>query len=249
MASAYKTISTILNVLQAIIAVVLAGVSIWYFIELKGLTDLRNRDRNLLDFNVYWPQVMPWLFLFVSVVVITVNVCGVYSSCVKSKSTLYVYVTFLAVVTLAAFAAGVVGLTCADSKSTDAFISETVSDAYSEMKFRKEVGVAFGSIETRLRCCGIKGSSDYTHTTIPETCCDKNELVSCENSASRRLGCADVAVPYTRMFVKFTSITSIVIALIGVFSIIVAVLLVRSARGKSDRLKSEAEKEPLKLPL
>lgn len=247
--AAFKTISAILNIVQAIIALALAGVSIWFFIELKGFTDLRNRDRYLLDFNVYWPQVIPWMFLVLSLIVISVNVCGIYSACTKSKSTLYVYVTFLSIVTLAAFAAGMVGLTCADSKSTDDFISETVSDAYSQMKFRKEVGAAFGNIERRLRCCGIKGSSDYTHTTIPESCCDKDELVSCENSASRRLGCADVAVPYARMFVKFTSIGSILISLIGVGSVIVAVLLVKSSKSKSDRFKSEAESEPLKLPL
>ncbi|KAL0810255.1 hypothetical protein ABMA28_010418 [Loxostege sticticalis] len=247
--AALRLISTVLNIIQTVLSIALASVSMWFFVELKNIIDLRNKDRYLLDFTLYWPQVLPWIFLVISIIIIFVNICGFYGICKKNKSTLYVYVVFLSLVTLAAFAAGIVGLTCADSKTTDDFISGAVSDAYSEMKIRKEVIDAFGNIERRLRCCGIKGSSDYTHTAIPESCCDRDETVACENSASRRLGCAEVAVPYTRMFMKFTSVGALVIACISVGSLIVAILLVRSRRNKADRFKSEAEQEMLKVPL
>ncbi|CAG9789937.1 unnamed protein product [Diatraea saccharalis] len=249
MASAHKPISTILNVLQTILSVILAGISIWFFIELKSLTDLRNRDRYLLDFSVYWPQVLPWIFFVISVFVICVSLCGIYGACSGRKAAVITYITFLSIVIVAAFAAGVMGLVCGDTKSTDDFVSETVRDAYSQMKVRKDIIVAFGKLESRLRCCGTSGASDYTSGKIPDSCCDKNELVECENSASRRLGCVEVVVPYSRMFIRYTSIGSIAIAVVCLASLIVAILLLRSSRSKKDRLKSEAEKEPLKLPL
>ncbi|XP_028171295.1 tetraspanin-7-like [Ostrinia furnacalis] len=247
--AALQFISTVLNILQTILSIALACVSMWFFVELKNITDLRNKDRYLLDFTLYWPQVLPWVFLVISIAVIFVNLCGFYGICRKNKSSLYVYVVFLSLVTLAAFAAGVLGFTCADAKETDDFISGAVSDAYSEMKVRKEVIDAFSNIERRLRCCGIQGSSDYTQSRIPPSCCDYQDAAFCENAASRRLGCAQVAVPYTRMFMRYTSVASLAIAILSVGSLIVAILLVRSRKSKSDRFNSTPEQEPLKVPL
>jgi hypothetical protein len=249
MASAFKSISTILNVLQSVLALILAGVSMWFFVELKTFTDLRDRDRYLLDFEVYWPQILPWVFFVVCLIVIFVSMCGAYGAYTNKKPALVTYVTFLSIVTIGALAAGTLGLVCGDSKTTDDFMATTVSDAYSQMKLRKEVITAFGNIEKRFRCCGIKGSSDYTFVSIPESCCDKDELVACENSASRRRGCSEVAIPYTRMFIRYMSIGSIIVGVVCTISLIVAVMLAITARSKKDRLKSAAEKEPLKLPL
>ncbi|CAH0403770.1 unnamed protein product [Chilo suppressalis] len=249
MASALKPITTILNIIQTLLSVVLAGVSIWFFIELKNLTDMRSRDKDRLDFKFYWPQWLPWLILVICVIVMCVSLCGYYGVCSGRKDALVTYVTFLSIVTVAAFAVGILGLVCGDTKSSDDFVTKAVQDAHNQLSNRQDVLMAFSSIESRLRCCGVTGASDYTKMKIPDSCCDRSELVDCETSASRRLGCVEVIVPYSRMFVRYTSIGTIIIGVVCLASLIVALFLVRSSRSKKDRLKSEAEKEPLKLPL
>lgn len=252
MAAVLRSVSIILNIVYALIGFALSTVSIWFFIELKNITNLRNSDRYLLNFKVYWPQAIPWMFLTVGVLLVLVSLCGYCSAC-GGKSVLGLYYVFLILAIIVSIASGSVALHFADGKATDNFLSETIWDATSEMKLHKDIATAFGQIESRFRCCGAKHPREYTSwmTNFPETCCDPGSVEVCEFSNSlphERHGCIEVVTQYARIFIQALAIASLVSSLFGVFNLIVGIFLWRNIK-KPRKLMHNNDIDTLKLPL
>ncbi|XP_059054609.1 23 kDa integral membrane protein-like [Achroia grisella] len=252
MATILRSVSVILNVLYALIGFALAAVSIWYFIELKNITNLRNSDRYLLNFKVYWPQAIPWIFLAVGVLLVLVSLCGYCSVC-GGNGVLVIYYIFLIIAIIGSIAAGCVSLVYANGKPTDDFISEVIWDAKSEMKAHDDIATAFGQIETRFRCCGAKNPNEYTSwmTHFPKSCCHPNSG-ACEFSNSityERHGCIEVVTEYARIFILALSVASLVSSLVGIINLVVAIFLWGNLKRNPTRLPHNNDIDTLKMPL
>ncbi|XP_050682494.1 23 kDa integral membrane protein-like [Leptidea sinapis] len=251
----------VLNTIYMILGLGIAATSIWFFCEVHDFTTLRNSNHYLLDYTVYWPQAIPWIFLIVSLIVIGVSCCGFTSVHKKSKGLITVFLTAQSIAILFLIAASVVALVFADNKATDDFVKDTVWDVYFQAKSDVEVADKFGIIERKLHCCGADSPRDYKNwkNEFPTSCCDvfyhgflEPYAIDCEFTnklANERHGCSTVAAQYARIVIKVLSGVSIFTAVIGITTLAVAVLLSRALekRRRIQRLKNEAESKKVLL--
>ncbi|KAM3968800.1 CD151 antigen-like [Aphomia sociella] len=253
MGTIFKPISIILNILYTLIGFALSVVSIWFFIELKEITDLRNSDKYLLNFQVAWPQAIPWIFLTIGISLVAVSLCGYCSACGK-KSVIIIYCIFLVMAIVASIIGGSVALIFADDKATDNFISEMVWDGLLETKLHKHKAIAFGNVERKFRCCGANNPGDYTFwmKSFPDSCCDADTTGLCDfnnNLPRERHGCTEVVTHYSRIFIRTLSIASLVSGFIGILNLIVALSLIKNLRRRPKKMRDNHETDTLKLPL
>lgn len=231
-----------LNTIFVIFGLAIASASIWLFCEVHEFTRLRNSNHYLLDYTVYWPQALPWVFFIVALLIIAVSACGFTSAKKKSKGMLTMYVTAMAMVLVLLIVAAVIALVFADNKSTDDFVKDTIWDVYFQSKNDNEVAQAFGVLERKFHCCGADSPRDYKNwkSDFPMSCCDTYYhgwldpyTIECEFTnklANERHGCSTVAAQYTRIFIKVLSAAAIFTAFIGIIAIVFAVTLYKGLK-------------------
>ncbi|KAJ0170646.1 hypothetical protein K1T71_014017 [Dendrolimus kikuchii] len=227
----------ILNVIHFILSLALTATAIWFFVEVQTITSLRNTNHYLLDYNVYWPQAIPWVFMLVGIIVLFVSCCGFVGAKKKSRGFIIIYATFEGIAILALIIAAIVALTCADSTSTDSFVKDAIWDVYSHSTTDTEIQQAFGNVEKRLQCCGAGGPRDYksNRNEFPISCCDTyyhgwigSYNIDCDFTnklANERHGCAEVATNYVRVVIRVLAGASIFTAFVGIMNLIVAAAL------------------------
>ncbi|XP_045781290.1 23 kDa integral membrane protein-like [Maniola jurtina] len=240
--SVSKAVLYVLNTVFLILGLAIASASIWFFCEVHDFTKLRNSNHYLLDYTVYWPQAIPWVFFIVALLIIGVSVCGFTSARKKSKGLLTMYVTAMSIVIVLLIAAAVIALVFADNKSTDDFVKDTVWDVYFQAKNDNEVATAFGVIERKLHCCGADSPRDYKNwkAEFPMSCCDvfyrgwlDPYAIDCaftNKLANERHGCSTVAAQYARIAIKVLSGAAIFTAMIGIIAVVFAVAMYKSLK-------------------
>lgn len=250
----------ILNVLHVIFGVGITCASIWFFIEVHSITSLRNTNHYLLDYRVYWPQAIPWVFVLVGIFVIFVSCCGFLGAKKRANGIVKMYIAFEVAAVLGLVTAAIVALTLADTKASETFMQDAIWDVYTHMKSDRDVEMAFGNIEKRFQCCGAAGPRDYKNwrDEFPISCCDTyyhgwigSYAIDCDFAnklANERHGCTQVAINYTSIVIKVLSAAAIFTAVIGIMNIIVAVTLSNSIKRKP-RLPVQQEFESKKVLL
>lgn len=240
-----SAVLVILNILNVVFGLALTAASIWFFIELQNVTSLRNQNHYLLDYKVYWPQAVPWIFLFSGIFVLMVSCCGFVGAKKQSRSVVLVYAIFQVIALVILIIATIIALVFADSSHTDQFVADTIWDAYNNMKGDRSVESAFGVLEKRYQCCGAGGPRDYKNwrPNFPPSCCDTyyhgwstgEYIIDCDITnklPNERLGCAEVASHYARTAIKVFSAAAVFTALIGIVNLVVALLLSKSLKKR-----------------
>lgn len=240
-----SAVLVILNILNVVFGLALTAASIWFFVELQNVTSLRNQNHYLLDYKVYWPQAVPWIFLFSGIFVLLVSCCGFVGTKKQSRGVLFMYVIFQVIALVLLIVATIIALVFADSSHTDQFVADTIWDAYNNMKEDRDVETAFGILERRYQCCGAGGPRDYKNwrNTFPPSCCDTfyhgwalgDIIIDCDITnklPNERLGCAEVASHYARIAIKVFSAAAVVTAFIGILNLVVALMLSRSLKKR-----------------
>ncbi|CAK1594913.1 unnamed protein product [Parnassius mnemosyne] len=258
---AFKMFLHILNGVITVFSLALVAASIWFYCEVADFTTLRNSNHYLLDYKLYWPQTVPWLFLIVSVIVLCATACGFSGTRKGSRSLLIVYITCLSIVVVLLITAAVISLVFADNKSTDDFVKDTVWDVYFQSKTDNDVATAFGNIERKLHCCGADSPRDYKNwkAEFPESCCDvyyhgflDPYTIECEFTnklANERYGCSTVAAQYARIAIKVMSAAAILIAIISMLAIAVAVALSKALTKQPKEMSVQYESESKRVLL
>lgn len=251
---------TILNVLHVVFGVAIACTAIWFFVEVYSITSLRNANHYLLDYNVYWPQAIPWVFIVAGILVICVSCCGFVGARKRSSGLVFMYIAFEVIAIVVLIGASIVALTLADTKATESFMQDAIWDVYTQMKSDVIVEKAFGEMEKRFQCCGAGGPRDYKNwrNEFPISCCDTyyhgwigSFAIDCDFSnklANERHGCTQVAINYTSIIIKVLAAAGVFTAFIGIMNVIVAVTLSRSLK-KKPRLPVHQESESKKVLL
>ncbi|XP_004923720.1 uncharacterized protein LOC101736086 [Bombyx mori] len=245
MASTVLTATTyVLNTLQMLLSLGLACASIWFFVEVVSITSLRNTNHYLLDYNVYWPQAIPWVFCVVALMAMFTACCGFAGASKRSKGLLVTHIIFQSVSVLLLIVIAIIALTLADSDGTASFVGDTIWDAFIHAQNDHGIESAFGVMEKRLQCCGAMSPRDYINkrNEFPVSCCDTyyhgwigtyNIICDFSNSlANSRHGCSKVASEYTSIVIKAFSATSAFIALIGVINLFVMIALLRKLKNR-----------------
>lgn len=258
--SASSVLLFILNILHVVFGLAITCTAIWFFIEVHSITSLRNANHYLLDYKVYWPQAIPWVFILVGVLVICVSCCGFVGAKKKSNGLVVMYIVFEVMAIVALLTAAVVALVFADTKSTDEFVKDTIWDVYTTMRNDRSIEMGFGTMEKRMQCCGASGPRDYIswRREFPVSCCDTyyhgwigSYNIDCDFTnklANERHGCSEVAINYTKIIIKALSAASVFTAFVGIMNVIVAVTLSKSMKRKP-RLPPQLESESKKVLL
>ncbi|CAB3236657.1 unnamed protein product [Arctia plantaginis] len=248
---------TILNVVQVILGFGITCVALWFFVEVYNITSLRNSNHYLLDYKLYWPQAIPWVFILAGLLVICVSGCGFVGAKKKSSGFVTLFIAFEVTAILALIAAAIVALTLADTNSTAAFMKDAIWDVYTHMRSDRSVETAFGNFEKRFQCCGAEGPRDYKNwrDEFPISCCDTyyhgfigSYAIDCDFSnklANERYGCAKVVINYTSIIIKVLAGAAIFTAFIGIMNLVVGVTLSRSLKRKPRQvvqMESESKK-------
>ncbi|CAH0403771.1 unnamed protein product [Chilo suppressalis] len=256
-----KSCAYAVNIIHAVLGLILACTGLWLFIEVNSITSLRNSNHYLLDYNLYWPQVIPWLFILIGVLVIFVACCGVFGATKKSKGLVFTHIVCISMTVLLTLTVAIVALVFANSKSTENFIKDTVWDVFFQTKTDTEVADAFGRIEKRMQCCGAESPRDYVNwkDDFPQSCCDtyyhgwlEPYTVDCEitnKRANERHGCSSVATQYIRIAVFVLSGVSILTSLLGLAVLASAVSVSKALRPKPRNVTAKYESESKKVLL
>ncbi|XP_028171317.1 23 kDa integral membrane protein-like [Ostrinia furnacalis] len=249
-----KSCAYVTNSVHGVLGLALACAAIWLYVEVKQITDLRNSNHYLLDYNLYWPQVIPWLFILVGILVFSISFCGVFGAKKSSKGLVYTHVIFVSISIFAAITAAIVALVFVDNKVASDFIKDTIWDVYFQSKTDQEVATAFGTIEKRMQCCGADGPRDYVNwkDNFPQSCCDVNYhgflepyAIDCDitnKRANERHGCTEVATQYSSIAVKVLSAISILIAVVGIANLLTSIQVSKKL-GRRPRKVENAQVE------
>lgn len=253
-----KVCAHVLNTIYAILGLALFAAAVWFFVEVKEVTNLRNSNHYLLDYNLYWPQVIPWLFIIIGVLVMSVSACGFSGTSKKSKPLLRVHVTFVSITIILASAVAVIALVFADSKASENFIKDTIWDAFYQMKEHHDVEQSFGRIEKRLQCCGAESPRDYVNwkNDFPQSCCDvfyhgwlEPYTINCEITnklANERHGCATVAATFSSIIIKVLSGVTILIVLFSIIILVNSIRQLKSLLRRPRVMQAQQESESKK---
>lgn len=252
----------ILNIVNVVLGLALTAVSIWFCIEVQYVTNLRNQNHYLLDYRVYWPQAIPWIFMLAGIFILIVSCCGFAGARKKSKGLVAVFATFQGVAIVLLLIAAIVSLVCADTESSNTFIHDAIWDAFNNMKGNRDLESAFGVIEKRYQCCGAGSPRDYKNwrPSFPMSCCDTfyhswstgEYMIDCDITnrlPNERLGCTEVASQYARIFIKVFSAAAIFAAFIGILNLVFALTLSRSLKKRPRAPVSLATNESEKVLL
>ncbi|XP_049882359.1 23 kDa integral membrane protein-like [Pectinophora gossypiella] len=224
-----KVSFSFVNILYTLTAIGLAAGAIWYSLKVKEVTDLRSYEKYQLDLNIYWPQVLPYIFVAIAVFVVLVTCCGLCGAGTGSKGGLITYNVFLFIVILILIGAGVTSVLVATQKC-ETFIKDTLHDVFQEAQRKNYVREEFGNFERNLHCCGADGPNNYLGR-IPESCC--NEGDNCNEMVNRRKGCIEVATVYTKWAFIIGTAACGVVAFLCIISMALSYALIRSIGSKT----------------
>lgn len=259
--SASSVLLFILNILHVVFGLTITCTSIWFFVEVHSITSLRNANHYLLDYNVYWTQAIPWVFILVGVFVICVSCCGFVGAKKKSNGFVVMYIAFEVTAIIALIVSAAIALSFADSDSTNKFVEDTIWDVYTTMKDNKALEQSFGNMEKRMQCCGASGPRDYINwrREFPVSCCDTyyhgwigEYNIDCDFTnklANERHGCTEVATNYARIVIRVLSGACVFTAFLGIMNVIVAVTLSKSMKNKKRPMPVQLESESKKVLL
>lgn len=222
-----KVILYILNVVYALFGVLLLLEGIGFYIYVCMFTSLRNSNHYLLDFKLYWPQILPFVFGFSGLFVMFVCCCGCCSAAKKNQGFTIMHALFTLLTIGTVIASCVLALVYGDSDESHKFLKDALYDGFSEAKTNTAVSASFSSVESWLQCCGVDGSSDYkgSRKSLPNSCCgfDINSTQVCEytsKTANERHGCAPVGVSYSIISLKALGATAALTAFFGLLTLI-----------------------------
>lgn len=219
----------IVNFLYTIMALITAAGAIFFSLAVKEITDLRNYEKYQLDTNIYWPQLLPYIFVAIGALVFFVMCCGCCGIGFANKELLITYNVFITVVILVLSAAGAVTVAVAIQKSKE-FTNETIHEVFKQAQIRPEVAEKFGVFEQALHCCGADGKQNYDD--VPLSCCDSVDDINCSGIMNKRKGCIEVANHWMKMLFIIGTTASGVTAFLCVISLVLAISILRSMRMK-----------------
>lgn len=231
-----------LNVVYTVLGLAITATALWFFIEVYNITSLRNSNHYKLDYSVYWPQAIPWLFIFAGVFVMVVSCCGFAGAKKKKRSLVVMYVTFQIIVIILLIIAAIIALVFADSVASDKFITDAIWDSFANMKDEPGIETAFGLIERKLQCCGATSPRDYKgrRNDFPMSCCDTyyhgwsiEPVYYCaitDKLPNERLGCSEVASHHARIVIEVLAAAAIFTAFIGALNLAAAGYLSKALR-------------------
>ncbi|XP_037293619.1 tetraspanin-9-like [Manduca sexta] len=238
-----QTALHIVNIIYSVFGTIIAATGIWFFVELSELISLRNSNHYLLDYRVYWPQVVPWLFILYGVFVMLTAVCGWCGANKESRGLLGIHGVFLLFIVIGQLIAATLIFVYVDGEATDNFITDTVYDGYHNTESNTEALEAFGRFERKLRCCGANGARDYKswRNDLPLSCCLDSQSI-CEftdKEANERLGCAKVASVYTKIISSSVAGASLLFSLVEIVGLVLAWRLFDSLKEVEHYIQDE----------
>lgn len=181
----------IVNIVYALIAAALAYVVYLFSVEIQLLKDSRNYEKYQLDYDIYWPQVIPWIFGAAALAAIFVAIIGFFGAGFDSKSVSATYIGLAVISILALIGAGVTGVIKTERMVKQ--VNETILDVFTHSLEKKEIRQEFDRIERLLRCCGAMNQNEYAGIGLPASCCDKGT----ECHFTKRNGCVVVVTDYS----------------------------------------------------
>lgn len=229
--SCLKGAFCIVNILYTTMALITAAGAVYLSLAVKEMTDLRNYERYQLESIVHWPQLLPYIFIAIAVLVFFVMCCGCCGIGFNNKELLITYNVFITIVILVLSAAGAVAILVATHKSKQ-FINETIHDVFKQTRLRPDVAEKFGEFEQFLHCCGADGIENYLHVGVPLSCCDSKDDVTCKDIMNQRKGCIEVANHWIKWIFIIGTTTSGITALLCVISLVLAISILRNMRMK-----------------
>lgn len=237
-----------LNIVYIILGLAITATALWFFVEVFNITSLRNVNHYKLDYNVYWPQAIPWLFIFAGVFVLIVSCCGFAGAKKKKRTIVLTYVVFQVIAIVLLVIAAIIALVFADSDASDKFITDTIWDAFTNMKDERGIETYFGLIERKLQCCGATSPRDYKgrRNDFPMSCCDTyyrgwsiEPVFYCsitDKLPNERLGCAEVASHHARIIIEILAAAAILTAFIGALNLAAAGFLSKALKRKPSQV-------------
>lgn len=227
--SCLKGAFCIVNMLYTTLALITAAGAVFFSLAVKEITDLRNYEKYQLDTNVYWPQLLPYIFVAIGALVLFVMCCGCCGIGFENKELLITYNIFVTIVILVLSAVGAVTVAVAIRESKE-FTNETIHDVFRQAQLRPDIAQKFGEFEQALHCCGADGVKNYRR--IPLSCCDSQDDVTCNDIMNQRKGCIEVANHWIKWVFIIGTTASGVTASLCVISLVLAISILRSMRMK-----------------
>lgn len=245
-----KVILFFANTFYALCGAALAAVGAWYFVQLYEIMVLRNVNHYYLNYQIYWVQVMPWLYVIIGLVLLLVAWCGYCAAVGKRRGTMLLYINLLIFTIICNVATTTLVFIYADGENTDKFIADTILDAFQNAKSNDEVRAGFSKIEMKYHCCGAMSPRDYimSRPDFPMSCCDDQLLGEgvCEltnMSANMRHGCSKVASTQARRVLIYLAVASAIVGFLQLLGLVVAISLYAKPKDKRiAMLESESKK-------
>lgn len=219
----------LVNLLYTVMALITAAGAVFFSLAVKEITDLRNYEKYQLDTNIYWPQLLPYIFVAIGALVLFVMCCGCCGVGFSNKELLITYNVFITIVILVLSAAAAVTVAVAIHKSKE-FTNETIHDVFKQAQLRPDVAEKFGEFEQLLHCCGADGIKNYRH--VPLSCCDSEDDINCNDIMNQRKGCIEVANHWINLIFIIGTTASGLTAFLCVISLVLAISILRSMRMK-----------------
>lgn len=254
MAKLFKAVLCLVNVIYALCGLAVACAGAWYFVQLYQLMNLRNVNHYTLDYNIFWVQVFPWLYMVVGLAVLVVAWCGFCAADGKRRSTLLMYINLIVFTVLCHIGLTTLVFVYGDGENTDHFIADTILDAFQNAATNEEISRDFNAIERKYHCCGAAEPRDYRkrRADFPLSCCDEdifyNGKTTCEfidSSANDRYGCSTVVTFYAKRVLIYLAIGSVIVAVMELVGLIVALSVYLKPKDKKMTIQDCESKKVL----
>ncbi|GBP84048.1 CD63 antigen [Eumeta japonica] len=241
------------NALLTVDGATLAGGGTWAYLHLAEIATLRNDNHYLLDYNIHWPQVAPWMFVCAGIAVLPVAMCGLCGALGRTRTALSLHALLLLLLVLVHAAVAVLVFLYIDGEPTETFIKDSVFDGIQNAKTEPEILKAFGRLERRLRCCGAHDVTDYRMwpTALdrrPLSCCSHDTLAAVCPFSSRevnmRFGCAQVAIKKTSRLDDFLMVGTVTVGVLELIGLAAASMVLASRTSRAPHNQIESPEAP-----
>ncbi|GBP84062.1 Tetraspanin-7 [Eumeta japonica] len=242
--SVCRSLLVAVNVLLAAGGAALAGVGVWAYLQLAEIVALRNDNHYLLDYNIHWPQVAPWMFVCAGIAVLPVAMCGLCGALGRTRTALSLHALLLLLLVLVHAAVAVLVFLYIDGEPTETFIKDSVFDGIQNAKTEPEILKAFGRLERRLRCCGAHDVTDYRMWPtaldgLPPSCCSRDTLAtfcsSTDREANTRYGCAQMAAKQASRLFDFLGAGAAAVGVLELIGLAAALVILARRRSRAPR--------------
>jgi CD63 antigen len=114
-----------------------------------------------------------WLCIALGIIIFLISFCGCCGACMESRVLLVIYLIFVVLSTILAFAFAICAAVM-KGKINDS-IDELIKKAVNEYDKKDKMKEVMDGFQTGFKCCGISGKSDWdSRGTIPDSCKKSN---------------------------------------------------------------------------